>query len=203
MHKLLVLSTYNKNVYYDKMRDLTNNYIKFLKKDKNFLDVFLFFFITYDDKINKQYIFDDCNNTLIINGHETDVIGTHKTCNALQIINEHLNFNYSFLVRTNVSTIINIKNLINWLNSNFSANDCFTHPYYLSGYVLKLNWFDVGSGVTSTKYWGTEYASGTSILFSKKLVEDILNNRNETDETLADDLSFGVLIKKKKLSKIQ
>jgi hypothetical protein len=88
-----------------------------------------------------------------------------------------------------VATYVNFINVYKYVNSLKNNNSYYIGPF------LKLNWIDLPNGVVDTKYWGTEYCSGTCIIMNYKLIENIINNKEQLDYNVCDDVSFGVYIK--------
>lgn len=54
---------------------------------------------------------------------------------------------------------------------------------------------DPHSGIINNRYSNTYFASGTNIILSKKLFNQILLKKNYIDYNIIDDVSIGVFIK--------
>jgi len=116
--------------------------------------------------------------------------------------------NYDFLIRTNISTILNIPKLLLYLHDINSKEHLYTGGSFF-GY---LQWLDHKSGIIDKTFWGTSFMGGTSITLSETTVKHILNNKNNLKYDIIDDVSLGIYIKQylpeaienggKKLSKI-
>jgi hypothetical protein len=141
----------------------------------------------FSNNIVEDYILE--NDILLIKGNETQVPGIiDKTIKAFEYIKNNYN-NYDYLVRSSISTIINFDLLINILLQN--------NIDYGSGLMFNLQWLDAFSGIIDDTYFNTIYASGTSIILSKSLMNKILDNKEFINYNLVDDLSIGVIIRQK------
>lgn len=58
---------------------------------------------------------------------------------------------------------------------------------------MKLEWLDPSGGIHDQTHWGTEYVSGTGIIFSKKMLSDFLQKK--IDYSIIDDVSIGKTMK--------
>ena len=98
---ILNLILYSDSNEYNQMRDELRNYL-IIKKIK-------YYFYCFDNKIESDYIFDD--DILRIKGDESYLPGIlDKTIKAITITS---NIDYKYLVRSNISTIIDFDNLNN------------------------------------------------------------------------------------------
>lgn len=169
---------------YENMQKLLSNYYK--KFNNN---VFTYF-VKYDSNIKKTYGTDYYieNDIIYINGEETFIPGIlEKTLLAIKYLNI---CDYDYFVRSNVSTIIEFDKLINYLENN-------PIDYYGSGKLLDLQcsgW----NGVKDSSWFGTLFASGTSIIFTKKAIDEIMNNMNLVRMDIIDDVSLGIFVKEHK-----
>jgi len=91
------------------------------------------------------------------------------------------------LIRSNISTIINFKLLDDELKIN-KIN-------YGGGRVLTLSWIDKLSGVIDNTFFGLNFVSGTSIIFSKKCASRLLKEKNKINYELVDDVAIGVFMR--------
>ena len=168
---------------YEKMRDLLSNYYK------KFNDNIYTYFIVYKNNIlsehNQNYYIED--DMFYIDGVENRIPGIlNKTIFSLEKLNH---IEYDYLVRSNISTIIEFNRLIEYLTRN-------PIKYYGSGLLVDLQW--LGNGVTDDKDLGTIFASGTSIIFTKNGVNDILENKELINRNIIDDVSLGIFVKEYK-----
>ena len=174
--KIVYLSVYNQNEYYDKMLQLQTEY--------NSNEIF--YFISYKP-LNVDYIID--NNIIYINGTESYVPGMlQKTIKAMDIITNKLKIEYDFLIRTSVPTCINFKEINKYLNSlNFEKD-----KYYFIGQPNKLQWLNPDLGIIDNTYFGTEYFEGVFLIYNKLLIQNLINAK--LNYSIADDVSIGYYI---------
>jgi hypothetical protein len=171
-YDILHLVLYSDDDYYHKMYELTREYYKKFNNVKTI-------YYKFSPSIDNDYKLE--NDILLIKGKESYVPGVlDKTIKAIKYFS-HNNFNY--LVRSNISSIINF-DLINFDNVSYGG-----------GWLLTVQHYDPPSGLYDERYWGTQYFQGTFIVFNKKLLLDILHNIHFIQMDLIDDVAFGVLIK--------
>jgi Glycosyl transferases group 1/Glycosyl transferase family 2 len=170
--KICILMLYSKDEYYDKMKKMSEYHYKNYEKYDN-ID---YYYITLDPDLEQEYIIKD--HDLIIKGTESYIPGIlDKTLFALNLFKNK----YNYFVRSNISTIIDVDNLTNYLNTN--------HVDY-GGYIHQLNWEDKKFNITGTEYLGTVFVEGTSITLSNNCVNNILNNK-EKIPNIIDDVAIG------------
>jgi len=173
---IINLVLYSNDPEYDEMYRLTKNYYKSFNNVKTI-------YYKFNENITNNYeLIDDILN---IKGVETYVPGIlDKTIKALEYVYDYYDFDH--VVRSNISTIIDFNLFTNYLkNNNFE---------YGGGYRLVLQVIDQPCGIIDNTYFGTEYAAGTSIIFSKKTLKYIIDNKGKLRYNLIDDVAFAVLI---------
>lgn len=172
--KILHLVLYSDDIYYNQMYDITS---KYYSKFKNIKTVYY--------KFSNQTLLN--NDILTIEGTDTFLPGIlDKTIKAFDYFKD---YDCDYIVRSNISTIINFNLLSNELNKK---------PIdYASGLVMYIDelYRDPHSGIINNRYSNTYYASGTNIILSKKLFNQILLKKNNIDYNIIDDVSIGVFIK--------
>ncbi len=161
--KILNLILYSENEYYEKMKNILIPYLKYIKNILNFN----FYFYCYNPNIKSK--FEIKENILYIKGKETYIPGIlQKTIDAFEILNNIEEYDY--IVRTNISSIVDFKLLYNYLETN---------KYEYSG----------------SKIWRSnkiKYISGTCIILNKDVVNKIIKNKNKIiNYNLIDDMSIG------------
>ena len=175
---IINLVLYSDNNEYNEMYKLTRT---FYKKFNNVKTIYYKF---NENIINDYELVDDILN---IKGTETYVPGIlDKTIKAFEYV--YNNYNFEYVVRSNISTIINFDLFINYLINNPIE--------YGGGGRYVLQGIDIPAGITDTTYFGTEYASGTSIVISKKILNDFIINKNKFNYDIVDDVAFGLIIDK-------
>ena len=170
--RILNLVLFSHSDEYDAMYKLTSPYYK-----KHNIDTLYY---TFSDTTE---VVDDI---LYIKGTETKVPGIlDKTIKAFEYIQPYLD-KYDYVVRSNISTIINFDLLKEQLMK--------TPIEYGGGLAFNLQWLHPESGVIDKTHWNKKFASGTSIILSNSLVKRILDNKQYIQYDLIDDVAIGVLI---------
>jgi hypothetical protein len=175
--KILNLVLYSKgNDEYDYMKRITEEYYK------NFTNVKTVYY-AFSESITTPYKLE--KNVLLIKGTESYVPGIiEKTKKTFLYFKDDYN-KYDYVVRSNISTIINFQLLSKELSKN---------PIdYGSGMTFSLQSFDVDN--SNEKIYDVNFASGTSIIMSQKVIKNIINNVNNIRDDIIDDVSIGVFIK--------
>jgi len=143
IHKciFLIISSHDNPVYED-FRNLHRVYLK------NYLPLFRYFFVEFRQE--QEALVVEENDYIYIKGEENLVPGIFlKTIKAIEFINN--NYNYDFLIRTNLSTIWNINNLL--LLKQSLPNTKFAGGHILFNTVI----------------------SGTGIIITRDLCYDLMN----------------------------
>ena len=104
-----------------------------------------------------------------------------KTLKAFEWVDSNLSYDYIF--RTNTSSYVNYKNLINYLKKiqEESIDYC--------GYI--------------GDYDGIEYVSGSGIILSEHAIKSIIRYKSELDTEIVEDVAFGKLLKLNEISPIK
>jgi len=171
------LVLYSKNPEYDEMYNITRKYYSRFHNVKTI-------YYRFNPDITTDYeLIDDVLN---IKGEETYVPGIlDKTVKAFEYVNK--NYTFDYLVRSNISTIINFDLLCEELQNQK------TPIQYGAGTKMVLNWLDEPSGIVDKTYFGTVYGSGTSIILSKDTLAKFLSKKQYIHYNLIDDVAIGVL----------
>lgn len=140
----------------------------------------------YSDRyeIHDPYI---CDEILYIHGHETRIPGILKK--TVEAMDYFRNEDFHYTIRSNISTVINFDLLLNKLN------ECTLD--YAAGLVFSLCWTCPEDGLIDDRFFGYTFGSGTSIVFSKKIVDSILLNRDDLFFNIIDDVAFGIFMRMK------
>jgi hypothetical protein len=174
--KILHLVLYSDDLYYNQMYNLTSNYYK------KFINVKTIYYTFCSDCTNTQLV----NDILYIKGEETYLPGIlDKTIKTFEYFKD---YDCDYIIRSNISTIINFNLLIKKLD-NKSIDYGGSIKLFISD-----SYRDPNSGINNNIYSNTSYISGTCIILSKKLFDQILLNKNYIDYNVIDDVSIGVLI---------
>ena len=166
--KILHLVLFSRDSAYDKMYEITRNYYK---KFNNVKTVYYLF----DNSIEDNYKL--VGDILYVKGVETYIPGIlDKTMRAF----EYFNLNdYDYVVRSNVSTIVNFDLLSGELDQ----------VRYGGGLLNNLGEQLKREIANKEKNF---YASGTSMIFSVDTLKFLLNNQQHLDRELVDDLAIGL-----------
>lgn len=183
---ILILTIYNDTLEYNQMRQ---SQIKI-----NIADNIDHFFITFNENITEDIAINHDNKIIYIKGKEHILNITHKTIKTLQYFLLNSEKHYDYIIRTNISTIINYSNLQIYL-SNLPKNNV-----YIGGTLETLNWIDIKSGINidSIKQFnliGLKYIQGTSIILSNDVAKYIINNENIINHSIVDDVTIGLFIR--------
>jgi hypothetical protein len=136
----------------------------------------------FSDTNSKEIELDD--DILFVNQKETYFNILNKTLKAMEYINSVLNLEYDFMIRTNVSTVINIPQLLKELSKLPRRNIC------IGGNKMQINWTCKEYGINDNRYRGRWFIQGTSIIFSKDVCIDIIKNQHKIEKTIVDDISL-------------
>ncbi len=168
--KILHLVLFSHDMYYDKMYNTTSKYYNKFSNVKTI-------YYTYDNNISNEYELK--NDILYIKGTETYIPGIlDKTIKTLEYFQYKLD-NYNYVVRSNISTIVNFSLLISELNQ---------FPVVYAGGIL--NDLKLQSNDNTIKN-NSAYASGTSIILSIEMAKFLLYNQKYLRRKLVDDLAIG------------
>lgn len=168
------------------------DYIEMYKLTRNFYKIFpnlVTVYYTYSDVIDRDY-YDENENILYIKGKETYIPGIlDKTVSAFQyvpVLEKIMSKRFDYIVRTNISTIVNFHNL----NLNGVDYGCGLKNIIHKGYR------DPKSGIINDSLEGLKYPSGTCIIFSRDLFYKIIHRLYLIDRSLIDDVSIGNFMSK-------
>jgi len=181
--KIIHLVLYSKDPVYDRMLAITRAYYN---KHKNITTIYY----TYTEDIPDNYMYDKNNNMLYIKGKETMIPGVlDKTIKAFKFVINEINDNFDYLIRSNISTIVDFSKLSNHLLKNpIDYGTSFINTIY-KGYRNKFY------GINDDRFGQLSYPSGTSIIMSHRLFTEFMKYVDRIDYSVIDDVSIGFLIK--------
>tara|TARA_B100000003_G_scaffold72004_1_gene64578 strand:- start:151 stop:909 length:759 start_codon:yes stop_codon:yes gene_type:complete len=104
-----------------------------------------------------------------------------KSLKAFEWVDSNLSYDYIF--RTNTSSYVNYKNLINYLKKIQEEGIDYC------GYI--------------GDYDGIEYVSGSGIILSEHAIKSIIRYKSELDTEIVEDVAFGKLLKLNEISPIK
>ena len=177
----LVICSDNDNEKYNEMYNCLRNFYLNFEKHKN---VFVkTYFLKFTEDIDNYKLED---NILYIKGKESFVPGIiEKTLKGFQYFSDQIN-NYQYIIRSNLSTIIDFEYL---------AKELDTNPihFYGGGHKRNLQW--TGGGINDSTWFGTDYIEGTSIIFTPKSIKYIIDNIGLVRTNIIDDVSIAIFMR--------
>jgi hypothetical protein len=151
-------------------------------------------FLVLNPNLENDWNYNSEERLLEIKGYESFNPGLRiKTLKALPICLTLFEFDY--LVRTNMSTVINMKLLKEKL-SYLEGKSVY------GGHVWNLKWEDSYSGISKEilkKYYNMQYVSGTSIILSRDNCVFLINNQHLLEDNIVDDVAIGSILSHKQL----
>jgi len=146
----LIISS-NDNEAYEEFKNLHRVYLK------NYRPLIKYFFVEFRE--NQGDLVIEENDFIYVKGRESINPGMIlKTCKAIEYINTF--YKYEFIVRTNLSTVFHIPNLIEYLHIIPNTNSCggFNYRSFITGTGIIIS-RDVGNQIVENflKYDITKY----------------------------------------------
>lgn len=143
-------------------------------------------FIRYNENINESYIDD---GVLYMKGVENMIPGIlNKTLDCFQYFEKELH-EYDYIIRTNLSTIIDFHLLAKQLKET-------PIKFFGGGSKKTLSW--LGGGIVDSTWYGTDYIEGTCLIFTNDSIKYILSKRDCFRTDIIDDVSFGIFMREHK-----
>jgi len=194
--KVLVIHIYNETENYKKMLDIQQKYIREIKNiiNSELLDIECFF-VTYG--VNQEDVIVE-NDMIYIRSDENykeNLMGiVNKTIKSLEYLIDFKKNTYDFVIRTNISTIINYSSLLDFLNK-IPNNEIYT-----GGKLECLKWIDLQSGINEkstieNNLNGLFYIQGIGIIWSFDIAKFIIKNKNKVNYSIVDDVTLGLFIR--------
>jgi len=177
MVKICILIIYSKNDNYDRMLEIQKKYLESYNN-------IIFYFTQMVPGQEGELEVD--NHFINIRGEESYLNILKKSVDSMKYINN--NYDFDYLIRTNISTVVNINKLCEFLEN------APREKYYGCCWYLTLNNLDHRCGIIDNTHFGTRYAQGTNIIFSKDIVQSICHNNDKLNNSVVDDVAFGVYV---------
>lgn len=117
---IIIILSYSENFYFKKLKKIHSKYLEKINNVK-------LIFSELNTNINHDTFFE--NNTFYINGNNINL------CLDLTIKYINNNFNYNYVLITEINNFINISNVLSYINT-LSHNPIYS-GFYSVGYVLK------------------------------------------------------------------
>ena len=174
---LLILVIYSKGEIYDKMLELQRLYLHTFKNVHSYF---------IDFRENQTNLVEIEKDMIYVKGKNSYLNITYKTIESLSYM---LQLPFNYIIRTNISTIINIPELYNYCLQLPKTN------IYRGGNLLHLKHIDVPCGIIDNSLWGTNYIQGTSIIMSNDIAKLMILHKSKIRYDVIDDVAIGVFIK--------
>lgn len=177
----LVICSDDDNEKYNEMyKCLTDFYLNYEKHKNVFVKTY---FLKLKEDIDNYKLED---NILYIKGKESFIPGIiEKTLKGFQYFSDQIN-DYQYIIRSNLSTIIDFEYLAKELDAN-------PIHFYGGGHKRNLQW--EGGGINDSTWFGTDYIEGTSIIFTPKSIQYILDNIGLVRTNIIDDVSIAIFMR--------
>ena len=181
--KILILLIHSKSDLYDNMLYVQQSYL--LNND-----IYDVFYVNMKETQAEPITIK--NNVITVRGVESLTNILYKTVKALDYIINSLKRTYDYVVRGNISTLINRENLHTYLQSS-PINEL-----YIGGTMFTMNWKLAENEVSSTSidreaYSGLIFVQGNAIIMSYDVVMCLLNINITYD--IVDDVKIAILLK--------
>lgn len=165
--KILNLILYSNSSEYNEMYKILSFYLKKIGIEH--------YFYCFDENIKEKVKI--IGNVIYFKGNETFTPGIlDKTLLAFDYFKD---YDYDFIIRTNISTIINFKHINFYLNPNlFDYGGCF---YFVKNHIHPYI-----------------FIHGMCLMFSKKAIKYICSHISDINKNLIDDQAFGLLFESQK-----
>jgi len=160
------------------MYNVTHNYYKIYNNNVKTI------YYALDNTIENDYKIED--DILLIKGEEIFSNITYKTIKAFDFFKNEVD-NYDYIVRSNISTIINFKVLLDY----FMKNEII----YGGGSIMRLYMLDPKSGVIDSSLFGLIFVQGTCIILNKTIFKSFIENKEKIRFDLVDDLCIALFVK--------
>lgn len=186
--KILLLCLFNKNILYDKMLEIQKSY----NNSNNNIDIERYFIAFEETLCEDIKVIEDI---IYIKGKETYINILYKTIKSLDYFINKLNKNYDYIIRSNISTIINFNNLFIYLSQLPKTN------IYIGGNLEILRWqlqtYEICENKQEQRnsFYGLKYIQGIGIIFSYDVIKNLLEFSESFEYDIVDDVKLGLLIR--------
>lgn len=163
--RIVHLVLYSDEPHYQQMYQLTRKYYAQFNNIRTI-------YYKFSKTISTPFEFKD--DILSIKGEETFIPGIlDKTIQCFEWVEKNIK-NYDYVIRSNISTIINFEILV---------------P------LIQKEPIEYGGGLLWKHEYPIEFISGTCIIFSNQVFNKLVQYKDNFDRTLIDDVSIGKFIK--------
>jgi len=163
--KLIILIIANDNDNYFEMQEKWQSY---MNKHPHITS----YFIKYKEDLEENIIQNE--DTIYVKGQESLIPGClDKTIKSIEhVLN---NFDFNFIFRTNLSSVVDLNKLYNLLNNNIEY-----------------------AGVIGD-YYGQKFISGAGFLMNRQTCKLLIDNKNKLNYDIIDDVSIGQFMTSKNI----
>jgi hypothetical protein len=150
------------------------------------------YFIT-SSSLQKEEVREE-DNILYIKGEESYIPGILNKCiSSINFLINKKKIEFSYLIRGNISTVIDLYKLYKLL---------YVHNISYGGFRLfTLSWLFPFAGVVDETYFGLKFISGTSILISYNMCKEMIKG-NLKNHGLADDLEIALFFQERNIEPV-
>lgn len=192
--KILVLSIYDKT---ERNNELIKIHLSYLKNNRFIQNQTInYYFITFDEFLTEEFHLDTENKILSLRGKEDYMNILRKTMKAIDYFQNYNGnkTNYDYVVRTNVSTVLDLKLLLDYLTVMPNQN------VYVGAIFYNLQWLDEKFGINRTtmnlyNLFNIGFFQGTCIILSNNVFTFMLHNENKLNHEIIDDVSIALFIR--------
>lgn len=215
MLKFLNIIIYSPDEYYNYMKYILRKYLSSLNNVTYFFVVYSESLHLYDLEPNNMCIAD--NDTIIYYGKESFIPGClNKTLSALtDIYNGNIKTNvhttqkiypfaeYDYVIRSNISTIINFKLLEIWLLKPENIGK-YNYTGFRGDIINNYNHIQQYNSTIpiEKRYEKFHFISGTGIILSNLAATLLINNADQLNKNVIDDVEIGYFMTLGKFSEI-
>jgi hypothetical protein len=186
--KILLLTIFSHNSVYNEMLKIQRKYIH---NNKN-IDVY---FVTLDEEMTEDIKIN--NDIIYVKGKESNINILYKTIKSLDHIINTLDEKYDYIVRSNISTIINLDNLYSYLSISPKTNLYTGVKLEIIQWLLAPNEISEYKQHQRNDFFGLKFFQGIGIVLSYDIVKQILNDANTIEYDIVDDVKLGLIIRDK------
>lgn len=202
--KILILSIFNHTEIYDEFYKKNMEYLDTLTRHRTYvMDNVKFYYVKASPECNAASL-DEVGRMITVPGTESWCPGIlKKTLASFQYVHS-VPIMFDYLVRTNVSTFINIEELYNELLQvhcahSLDALDPFArHKYIALGHISKLQHMNHGYGLndeTIRLYYNQHFFQGVCIIINYELFKQLVEKSSYSINTnIVDDVEIGRFI---------
>jgi len=184
--KILLFIIFSESDIYNQMLDIQQSYIHLHPH----IDTY---FVTFNETQSEDILL--VNNILYIKGRETYTNILYKTIQSLNYVFKELSSEYDYVIRSNISTIIDLTNLYTF------ASTLPKTGVYTGGTLETLRWslqpYEISQDKQSERnsFYGLTYFQGTSIIISSDIAKNLLTLKDQIEFDIVDDVKLGLLMK--------